>query len=254
METVETSLAAWIEQKRKQATRNGESPTPPKYRCEKCHDTGQIVRRVPGSIDITVSECECAIRRRNAQRIEKSGLADVMNRYTFEAYKTPDARTAAIKAAALRYVAESRGDWFMVVGRPGSGKTHICTAIIGKLIDGGKNCKYMLWRDEVRELKALVNDNAAYKERMDLLKNVDVLYIDDFLKGKTVSDGDLNVAFELLNSRYCSQKRTIISGERTIGAIMDIDEALGSRIYERSKNGYCFESSPANWRLGKEET
>lgn len=204
---------------------------------------------MPGSIEISVSECECAIKRRNALRIKRSGLADVMSRYTFEAYKTPDKQTAAIKAAALRYVAESRGEWFVIVGRPGSGKTHICTAIVGKLIEGGKNCKYMLWRDEVRELKALVNDNPAYRERMNLLKNVDVLYIDDFLKGRAVSDGDLNVAFELLNARYNARKRTIISGERTIGAIMDIDEAIGSRIYERSKNGYCFETSPENRRL-----
>ena len=204
---------------------------------------------MPGSIEISVSECECAVKRRNALRIKRSGLADVMSRYTFEAYKTPDKQTAAIKAAALRYVAESRGEWFVIVGRPGSGKTHVCTAIIGKLIEGGKNCKYMLWRDEVRELKALVNDNSAYRERMNLLKNVDVLYIDDFFKGRTVSDGDLNVAFELLNARYNARKRTIISGERTIGAIMDIDEAIGSRIYERSKNGYCFETSPENWRL-----
>lgn len=204
---------------------------------------------MPGSIEISVSECECAVKRRNALRIKRSGLADVMSRYTFEAYKTPDKQTAAIKAAALRYVAESRGEWFVIVGRPGSGKTHICTAIVGKLIEGGKNCKYMLWRDEVRELKALVNDNSAYRERMNLLKNVDVLYIDDFFKGRAVSDGDLNVAFELLNARYNARKRTIISGERTIGAIMDIDEAIGSRIYERSKNGYCFETSPENWRL-----
>lgn len=204
---------------------------------------------MPGSIEISVSECECAVRRRNALRIKRSGLADVMSRYTFEAYKTPDKQMAAIKAAALRYVAESRGEWFVIVGRPGSGKTHVCTAIVGKLIEGGKNCKYMLWRDEVRELKALVNDNSAYRERMNLLKNVDVLYIDDFLKGRAVSDGDLNVAFELLNARYNARKRTIISGERTIGAIMDIDEAIGSRIYERSKNGYCFETSPENWRL-----
>lgn len=204
---------------------------------------------MPGSIEISVSECECAVKRRNALRIKRSGLADVMSRYTFEAFKTPDKQTAAIKAAALRYVAESRGEWFVIVGRPGSGKTHVCTAIIGKLIEGGKNCKYMLWRDEVRELKALVNDNTAYRERMNLLKNVDVLYIDDFLKGRSVSDGDLNVAFELLNARYNARKRTIISGERTIGAIMDIDEAIGSRIYERSKNGYCFETSPENRRL-----
>lgn len=249
MENVGVSLAAWIEKKRSEATANGALPTAPEYRCKLCHDTGQIIHRVPGSIEISVSECECAVKRRNALRIKRSGLADVMNRYTFEAYKTPDKQTAAIKAAALRYVAESRGEWFVIVGRPGSGKTHICTAIVGKLIEGGKNCKYMLWRDEVRELKALVNDNPAYRERMNLLKNVDVLYIDDFFKGRTVSDGDLNVAFELLNARYNARKRTIISGERTIGAIMDIDEAIGSRIYERSKNGYCFETSPENWRL-----
>lgn len=249
MENVGVSLAAWIEKKRSEAIVNGALPTAPEYRCELCHDTGQIIHRVPGSIEISVSECECAVRRRNTLRIKRSGLADVMSRYTFEAYKTPDKQTAAIKAAALRYVAESRGEWFVIVGRPGSGKTHVCTAIVGKLIEGGKNCKYMLWRDEVRELKALVNDNSAYRERMNLLKNVDVLYIDDFLKGRAVSDGDLNVAFELLNARYNARKRTIISGERTIGAIMDIDEAIGSRIYERSKNGYCFETSPENWRL-----
>ncbi len=249
MENVGVSFAAWIEKKHSEATANGALPTAPEYRCEFCHDTGQIIHRVPGSIEISVSECECAVKRRNALRIKRSGLADVMSRYTFEAYKTPDKQTAAIKAAALRYVAESRGEWFVIVGRPGSGKTHVCTAIIGKLIEGGKNCKYMLWRDEVRELKALVNDNSAYRERMNLLKNVDVLYIDDFFKGRTVSDGDLNVAFELLNARYNARKRTIISGERTIGAIMDIDEAIGSRIYERSKNGYCFETSPENWRL-----
>ena len=249
MENVGVSLAAWIEKKRSEATANGALHTAPEYRCELCHDTGQIIHRVPGSIEISVSECECAVKRRNALRIKRSGLADVMSRYTFEAYKTPDKQTAAIKAAALRYVAESRGEWFVIVGRPGSGKTHVCTAIVGKLIEGGKNCKYMLWRDEARELKALVNDNSAYRERMNLLKNVDVLYIDDFLKGRAVSDGDLNVAFELLNARYNARKRTIISGERTIGAIMDIDEAIGSRIYERSKNGYCFETSPENWRL-----
>lgn len=249
MENVGVSLAAWIEKKRSEATANGASPTAPEYRCELCHDTGQIIHRVPGSFEISVSECECAVKRRNALRIKRSGLADVMSRYTFKTYKTPDKQTAAIKAAALRYVAESRGEWFVIVGRPGSGKTHVCTAIVGKLIEGGKNCKYMLWRDEVRELKALVNDNSAYRERMNLLKNVDVLYIDDFFKGRTVSDGDLNVAFELLNARYNARKRTIISGERTIGAIMDIDEAIGSRIYERSKNGYCFETSPENWRL-----
>ena len=181
-------------------------------------------------------------------RIERSGLAEVMSRYTFDAYQATNPRLKSIKAAALRYAEQAQNEWFVIVGRPGSGKTHICTAIIGRLIEHGANCKYMLWRDEVREMKSLVNDDAAYKRRMEELKKIDVLYIDDFFKG-TPTDGDKNVAFELLNSRYNQRKRTIISGERSIEAIMDIDEAIGSRIYERSKGGYCFETPGDNWRL-----
>lgn len=106
----------------------------------------------------------------------------------------------------------------------------------------------MIWRDEVRELKSLVNDDAAYKQKMDGLKNVAVLYIDDFFKGN-ITEGDKNVAFELLNSRYNQRLRTIISGERSMEQLMEVDEAIGSRIYERSKNGYCLVSPSDNWRL-----
>lgn len=246
-----SSLMQWIEDKRKSAMQNGASFTAPDYKCEKCHDTGQIIHLMPDGLSIEVEECECSIRKRNKRRIEKSGLADVISRYTFEAYETPDEKTAAIKAAALRYISDAKSEWFVVCGRPGSGKTHICTAIVGKLIDGGKDCRYMLWRDDVRDLKANVNESAAYRKKMDALKGVDVLYIDDFLKGKNVTDADLNIAFELLNARYNQRKRTLISGEHSLGEILSLDEALGSRIYERSKNGYCFETNSENWRLTK---
>lgn len=239
-------LQAWLEEKR--AAASGASSTPVKYRCERCRDSGQIVSRIPGKYELHVEECSCAVERRNRARIERSGLADVLARYTFGAYQTTNSRLKAIKEAAMRYAAQSQNEWFVIIGRPGSGKTHICTAIVSRLMERGENCKYMLWRDEVRELKALVNDNDAYIRRMNELKHIDVLYIDDFLKGKP-TDGDLNVAFELLNSRYNQRLRTIISGERSIEEVMDIDEAVGSRMYERSKNGYCFETPGENWRL-----
>lgn len=242
-----TEYEAILLEQRRRAAVNGALSTP-KYQCERCHDSGQIVSRIPGKFELHVEECPCAMERRNKARIERSGLADVMSRYTFESYQTTNPRLKAIKAAAMRYVLRAENEWFIIIGRPGSGKTHICTAIVGELIKRGVNCRYMLWRDEVRELKALVNDNKAYFDRMDELKRIDVLYIDDFLKGKP-TDGDLNVAFELLNSRYNQRLRTIISGERSIEAVMDLDEAVGSRIYERSKNGYCFESPSENWRL-----
>ena len=231
------------------AIASGASVTPAEYICPKCRDTGQIIHRMPDGFGLTVEECECSIRRRSMRRIERSGLADVISRYTFDAFLTPDEKTRAIKSAALKYVTEDGGRWFVIVGRPGSGKTHICTAIVGKLIEQGRDCRYMLWRDAVRELKALSMDAAGYRRQMDAYKRVDVLYIDDFLKGRSITDADLNIAFELLNARYNQDRKTLISGEHSIEEIMNLDEAIGSRIYERCKGGYCFHSSDINHRL-----
>ncbi len=215
------------------------------YKCPKCQDTGHIIHR--DGFVISVEDCECEIRRRNEKRIERSGLSDLLGKYTFDKYLTKNDKAAAIKAAAERYADSEGGEWFVITGRPGSGKTHICTAIIGRLIEKGLDCRYMLWRDAVRELKALVNDAESYREKMDTFKRAEVLYIDDFLKG-TVTDADINVAFELLNFRYIQNKKTIISGERSIAEVLKLDEAVGSRIYERSK-GYLIQSAADNWRL-----
>ncbi len=215
------------------------------YKCPKCQDTGHIIHR--NGFEISVEDCECEIRRRNDMRIERSGLKDLLKSYTFDSYRAENEKTAAIKASAESYANSGGGKWFVITGRPGSGKTHICTAIIGRLIEKGLDCRYMLWRDAVRELKALVNDAESYREKIDAYKRAEVLYIDDFLKG-TVSDADMNVAFELLNFRYNQSKKTVISGERSIAEVLKLDEAVGSRIYERGK-GYLIQTAAENWRL-----
>ena len=64
-----------------------------------------------------------------------------------------------------------------------------------------------------------------------------MLYVDDFLKtrnGALPTDGDINLAFEIINARYNNRAlRTIFSGERGLNEIMELDEAMGSRIYQR---------------------
>ena len=63
------------------------------------------------------------------------------------------------------------------------------------------------------------------------------------------TDADIRLAFEILNSRYNdSQLRTIISSELTLFEILGLDEAVGGRIYERSK-GFVLEAPRENWRL-----
>lgn len=208
--------------------------------------------------------CGCMPKRQSLLRIARSGLKPALESCTFEAFQTPESWQAEAKAKARRYADDPAGKWFLACGSVGSGKTHLCTAICGQLLDAGIEVRYMLWRDEAVRLKAAVNDGPEYARLIDPLKTVRALYIDDFFKMPRLYDeaagrvrdlnptqADINLAFEILNARYADRRLiTIISTERTPEKLLDIDEAVGSRIYERSR-GNCVRITGGhkNWRL-----
>ncbi len=215
------------------------------YDCPLCRNKGFIAKVRNGVMALT--ECECMVRRRSMKRIEDSGLKPVIENYRFDNFLTESKWQRDAKSIAADFLERGSG-WFVMVGSPGSGKTHLCTAICGKLIERNKSVRYMVWRRDAPRLKASVNDRSVYDKIMDDFDKADVLYIDDFWKG-TISEADINLAFELLNSRYNNRSKiTIISSEKTIEDILDIDEAIGSRIYERSKGAYIVTQNQ-NWRL-----
>lgn len=186
-------------------------------------------------------------RRRSIRRLENSGLKDLVQKYSFDNYQTPTEQHRKIKAKALEYVKSPGAEWFFICGKPGSGKTHICTAICSAFLDMNWELRYMLWRNEAAELKALINDAAEYKKAINRLRNAPVLYIDDLFKG-TITAGDDNLAFTILNDRYNTKgKKTIISSERTIAKIAEIDDAVAGRIAERAK-GFRLTAPEENWR------
>lgn len=226
------------------------------FDCPICLNRGYIYYAsegaLPGVAYLKTRDCECMERRRNKRRIERSGLKDLMSRYTFDTWQTPE-RWQEIDMELARQYAKERCGWFLAAGHSGSGKTHLCTAICAELLNAGMNVRYILWRDMSVQAKAVVNDDEEYERITAPLKQVRVLYIDDLFKvgrGKEPTSGDVNLAFELLNARYNdSTKLTIISTERSMEELMDIDEAVGSRIYERSK-GYRLDfSDKPNWRI-----
>jgi len=214
--------------------------------CDICHNKGYVASVVNGSLQ--TRECVCMAKRRGLKRIKDSGLSDRMAECTFKAYETPEPWQVDAKAKAESYAADSKGKWFLASGSVGSGKTHLCTAICGELLEHGKSVRYMRWRDDSVRLKSSVNDD-GYESLIAPYQKCQALYIDDLFKGGA-TDADKKLAFQILDYRYGNRNlATIISTEKTPEELLVIDEAVGSRIWARSKESCVVVSGKHNWRL-----
>lgn len=216
--------------------------------CPLCGGLGYTVRRGENG-ELFSRACRCEIIRQNRRRIERSGLGPLLEKCRLETFQTPEGWQQAAKQTAESYLSNSRGKWFFIGGSSGTGKTHLCTAMCGKLMEAGLPVKYLQWRADIPPIKAKVNDAEAYEAAIWPLKSIRALYIDDFLKG-SITGGDKNIAFDILNARYNDPNGiTLISSELPIDKILEWDEAIGSRIAERAKEYTLNLRDKQNWRL-----
>ena len=237
------------------------------YKCPVCKDSGYVSfeKEIDGMTYSFSRECEC-VRAKHAEKLMRaSGLGTALEQQTFDRFEEETDMQKRIKYAAVEYLAaldahgdEPRKPWFYIGGNPGSGKTHICTAICGYLLQHHRSVKYMQWVSEARRMKAYINE-PDFDTLVDEYIECDVLYIDDLFKARymvgqplTPSDADIKIAFTILNARYLQDKPTIISSEwDMIKDLLPADEGTFSRVYERSKAHilYIPRDAQNNYRL-----
>ena len=231
------------------------------YDCQVCHNKGVIMMVVApsGRWSTATKDCKCMKTRKTIRQMQRSGLKNVIRDLTFSKFEATEPWQKTLKQAAMDYAASPAG-WFYIGGQSGIGKSHLCTAICRELLLAGREVKYMLWRDEVTRLKALVTDGDEYHKLMDTYKRVEVLYIDDLFKTGRDKDNnpqrptaaDINVAFEIINARSLDPKLlTVISSECTTNDLLDIDEATGGRICEKAQVFSIAPDRTKNYRLRK---
>lgn len=201
------------------------------YNCPKCKNRGDFFVIRDGYL--FSQDCECMKIRNAIREANNSGFGGSMKANTFDTYKTENRWQEDVLRKAKAFVVN--GKWFCILGDSGSGKTHICTAITRDLFLKGKSIKYMQWVEDSGRLKARVNEPQEYDELMNTFKYAEVLFIDDLFKIEPTT-ADVRLAYELINYRYVKKLTTIISSEKQMDALMDIDSAIAGRINEMAGN------------------
>lgn len=229
------------------------------YDCDICKDSGWL-HFTDDKGYRSGKECVCRLALKAQKRIERSGLMGIIDQWTFDNFLEKTVTQKAMKTLALKYRDALLADekpWLFMGGQVGSGKSHLCTAVCGELLQAGKAVYYMQWVTDSRALKANANDLDAYQAAVTPFLNAEVLYIDDLFKmakreSVRPTDADIRAVFEIINFRYIQDKPTIITSEWFLTTdLLESDGGTFSRVYQKSK-GYTAEISTGtdkNYRL-----
>jgi DNA replication protein DnaC len=192
--------------------------------------------------------CSC-VKWKNVQRLFKaSQITEEFRKLGFKNFIT-EGKPEVIKVAydtALEYfqnfdrIRNTRQNSIALLGQPGSGKTHLLTAIANNLMR--KKEVPVLYFPYVEGFNDLRDDFDKLEEKLERMKMIDVLFIDDLFKPSgrdengnpkpKVTDWQIEQLYAVINYRYLNYKPILVSSELTVDELADVDEALGTRIYE----------------------
>ncbi|MGN2368430.1 ATP-binding protein [Clostridium cagae] len=224
------------------------------FKCKLCNDTGYIMT-LKGNSQPIMTPCKCLEDEKVKRLWSNSGInTDNLNK-SFSNFEGWSNKSKEMKSKAAEYyksfnvIRTERRNSILFCGNPGSGKTHIALALANNFLQKDIRVVYMPYRDIVTSLKQNMIDEEYYKKTLSKYQTCEVLLLDDLYKGK-VNETDINIMFELVNYRYLNHLPLIVSTEFTIERLLSFDEAIGSRIYEMSKDFIVeIEGTENNYRL-----
>ena len=188
------------------------------YECSACGDTGFIGTKM----------CACMRRALILAGYESSGIANLLRTQSFETFsldyykQNPQVfRLMQYNFESLRGFAESfathRGENFLLIGGTGRGKTHLSSAVAGRVIENGYDAYYIsavnlfrIFDDLQFRRNRSDEEEAALRNERARCFEADLLILDD-LGTELTNQFTVSVLYDVIDTRINSKKSTLIS-------------------------------------------
>ena len=204
--------------------------------------------------------CNCFTQGRAERIVNTSKITFEFRKKTFQSFEPAYLQDIVRNAhmCAIMYsgnyddIKHNRINSIALLGQSGCGKTHLLMAVANQLMNTGVPLLYFPFVEGFNEIKSNFDEMEA---KINKMQTIDVLFIDDLFKGRTQPTAfQLEQMFAVINYRYMNNLPMLISSEKSIQEIIQFDEAIGSRIYEMTRE-YRVElkGKDLNYRLRGDE-
>lgn len=204
-----------------------------KYSCPICNDTGFV----------DIKMCSCFRELLTVENIKESGMGRLLEEQSFDnfnishyaenedSYRRMEYNVKTAKAYAMGFGKEYKGKNLLLIGKTGTGKTHISTSIAKIVISKGYD---VLYESAQNIVSAFENDRfrSGYgpsESESEKYLTCDLLILDD-LGTEFVNQFTVSCLYNLFNTRRNRGLSTIVS---TNLSAEELSAKYDDRIYSR---------------------
>jgi len=176
---------------------------------------------------------------------------------TIKDYKPLNEFQTKLKTLSEHYFKDyEKGNFYslFIGGSNGIGKSYFMDLIFNKFKAEGATTLKVNYFELMQEIKSCLKNGEEennYRQLMERLKHVQILFIDDFIKPSCFNQADLKYLYQIINYRYEQEYITLYTSELLLAEVKKIDEALGGRILESCSIKYCVAVNNENLNLRK---